>query len=394
MTRTKGIMGRKEKGTDTTTGLLRHLEAHRDWERLLQDFVKTESPSSDKALVDAFARKVAREFGRLGGSVRIHSQREFGDVLQVDFQGTARRKPLILLGHLDTVYERGTLSNMPCRIAGGRMYGPGVFDMKAGLVMMLLAIDSLQQVRGALPVPVTVLLNPDEEIGSPASRPITERLARKSEAVLVLEPSAGPRGACKTSRKGVGDYVVRVTGISAHAGLDIEKGANAVMELAHQLLKIAALNNPKRGTTVNPGVARGGTRANVVPSHAEAEIDVRVTSQKEGKRLDRQLRALKTIDRRCKLEITGGLNRAPFERTAAVAGLYCHAREMAAELGFDLPETAVGGGSDGNFTAGLGIPTLDGLGAVGEGAHAEHENIVLAEIPRRAALLARLIETL
>jgi glutamate carboxypeptidase len=274
------------------------------------------------------------------------------------------------------------------------MYGPGVFDMKGGIVMMLLAIETLREARGRLPRPVTVLLNPDEEIGSPVSRAFTEKLALKSEAVLVLEPSAGARGACKTARKGVGDYTVRVTGISSHAGLDFEKGASAITELARQLLKISDFVDLKAGTTVNAGVIRGGTRANVVASEAVAEVDIRVTSQKEAERLDRQFRKLRAEDRRCKVEVSGGLNRAPFERTPGVERLYVHAKGLAEELGFTLEETSVGGGSDGNFTAGLGVPTLDGLGAVGEGAHASHENVVLAEVPRRAALLARLIESL
>jgi glutamate carboxypeptidase len=366
----------------------------RDWQLLLQQFVECESPSHDKVLVDRFGKMVASEFERLGGAVRFYPQQDFGGVLQVDFSTGSRKKPLLLLGHLDTVYEAGTLAQMPCRVADGKMYGPGVFDMKGGIVMMLLAIDALQRRNGSLPRPITILLNPDEEIGSKVSRKITERLAKKSQAVLVLEPSAGPKGACKTARKGVGDYLIRVKGISAHAGLDFQKGANAIKELARQIIRVAALTDLKRGTTVNPGIIRGGTRTNVVPEMAEAEIDIRVSSQKEADRLDRRIRALKPRDRRCKLEITGGLNRGPFERTKAVVELYEHARSLSVELGFPLFETAVGGGSDGNFTAGLGIPTLDGLGAVGEGAHAIHENVVLAEIPRRAALLARLIETL
>lgn len=373
--------------------LLARLEAKRGWEDLLRRFVETESPSHDKARVDAFGKIVAAEFAKLGGAERLHKQKSYGDVLQIDFKGAAG-KPILLLGHLDTVYEAGTLSDMPCRIASGRMYGPGVFDMKAGIVMMLLAIETLREVYGRLPRPLTVLLNPDEEIGSPASRPITEKLAVKSQAVLVLEPSAGARGACKTARKGVGDYTLRVTGISSHAGLDFEKGASAITELARQLLKISDFIDLKAGTTVNVGVIRGGTRANVVASEALAEVDIRVTSQKEAERLDRQFRKLRAEDHRCKVEVSGGLNRAPFERTPAVEQLYLKAKDLAEELGFALEETSVGGGSDGNFTAGLGVPTLDGLGAVGEGAHASHESVVLAEVPKRAALLARLIESL
>ena len=365
-----------------------------DWQQLLREFVEIESPSRDKALVDAFGTRVAAEFEKLGGTVELVPQLEVGSVLRVTFAPEPRKKPVLLLGHLDTVYEQGTLERMPCRTSAGKMYGPGIFDMKGGIVMMLLAIAALKDEHGEVPRPVSVLLNPDEEIGSPASRKITERLARKCAAVLVLEPSAGPKGACKTARKGVGDYRLRVTGVSAHAGLDFQKGANAITELAHQLTKIAALTDLKRGTTLNPGIVRGGTRTNVVPDLAEAEFDIRVATRQEGERIDRQIRALKPLDKRCKLEITGGVNRNPFERTPDVAALYAKARAIAAELGLNLEERAVGGGSDGNFTAGIGIPTLDGLGAVGDGAHALHEHVVLAEIPRRAALLARLIEAI
>ena len=365
-----------------------------DWQTLLRQFVECESPSHDKALVDAFGALAAAEFEKLGGKAEWSANADAGNILQVTFAGEPAEKPLLLLGHLDTVYEQGTLRRMPCRVTGGKMYGPGVFDMKGGIVMMLLAVAALKNEHGELPRPVTVLLNPDEEVGSRTSRKITERLAKKCAAVLVLEPAAGPRGACKTARKGVGDYRLRVTGVSAHAGLDFPKGANAITELSHQLLNIAAMSDLKRGTTLNPGIIRGGTRTNVVPDRAEAEFDIRVATRKEGQRIDRQIRALKPRDKRCKLEITGGVNRNPFERTAAVAALYRQARTIAAELGFELAETAVGGGSDGNFTAGIGVPTLDGLGAVGDGAHALHEHIILAEIPRRAAMLAKLIETI
>jgi glutamate carboxypeptidase len=390
----KGPMAIKRTVVSAENPLVTGIAELREWQALLMKFVECESPSHDKALVDKFGTLVAAEFEQLGGAVRFYPQQDFGSVLQIDFNPTPRKKPLLLLGHLDTVYEAGTLAQMPCHVSNGKMFGPGVFDMKGGIVMMLLAIEFLQSTLGRLPRPVTVLLNPDEEIGSEVSRKITERLAKKSQAVLVLEPSAGPVGACKTARKGVGDYKIRVKGISSHAGLDFEKGANAITELARQLTKVSGFTDLKRGTTVNLGVVRGGTRTNVVPEFAEAEVDIRVTSQKEAARLERQFNALRPRNRRCKLEITGGLNRAPFERSPAVVALYEHARELALELGFPLFETAVGGGSDGNFTAALGIPTLDGLGAVGEGAHAAHESVVLAEIPRRAALLARLIETL
>ncbi len=384
----------QQKQTKSAPELLGYLRERTGWQETLRRFVEAESPSHEKDLVDAFGRMVATEFEALGGRVTWHANASHGNALQVDFDAGGKQKPLLLLGHLDTVYERGTLSEMPCRIDNGRMTGPGVFDMKGGIVIMLLALESLLRVRGKLPRRVTVLLNPDEEVGSRSSRLLTEKLAKNSAAVLVLEPAAGPKGACKTARKGVGCYTVRVTGVSAHAGLDFEKGASAITELALQLTKIAAFSNLKKGTTVNPGIIRGGTRTNVVAERAEAEVDVRVVSQEEARRLERQFHSLRPFDRRCKLDVTGGLNRAPFERTEKVIELYRQARKLALELGFELPETSVGGGSDGNFTAALGIPTLDGLGAVGEGAHARHENVVLSAIPERAALLARLIETL
>jgi len=371
---------------------------HGDMLALTRQMVECESPSFNKAAVDALVTIVAAEFEKLGGRIRRHKQRAFGDVLEVRFNGDSsgalRRKPLLLLGHLDTVYDLGTLGSMPVREDGGKLYGPGVFDMKAGVVQMLFAIRALQQVRGRLQRPLLVLLNPDEEVGSKASRVITEKLAAKCEAVLVFEPAAGTRGACKTARKGVGDYKLCVTGRAAHAGLDFQKGSSAILELARQLTEIEKFTDVSRGVTVNPGVIRGGTRTNVVAESAEAFIDVRVTGVKDAHDLDRKFRRLKPFDRNCRLEITGGLNRAPFERTKAVAALYGKAKSLAAEIGFDLDEVSVGGGSDGNLTAALGIPTLDGLGAVGDGAHAAHEHIVLAEMPRRSALAARLIETL
>ncbi|HWR35846.1 MAG TPA: M20 family metallopeptidase [Clostridia bacterium] len=361
---------------------------------LTRELVVRESPSSSKHAVDALGEFVAAELDSAGGRVRLHRQREFGNLLQADFVTKAKRGRVLLLGHIDTVYELGTLSVMPWRERGGRIYGPGVFDMKAGIAQMLYALRALKEVSGRLPCPVTVLLNTDEEVGSVASRAVTEKLATGCDAVLVLEPAAGARGACKTARKGVGNYTIKVTGRAAHAGLDFEKGASAITELARQLVEVVQFTDLKCGTTVNPGLVRGGTRTNVVAASAEAEIDVRVATMRDGRALDRKLRHLRPFDKRCTIEVAGGLNRAPFERTNGVAALYGKARGLAAELGFELAETSVGGGSDGNFTAGIGIPTLDGLGAVGDGAHAKHEHVIVADIPRRAALLARLLESM
>lgn len=374
--------------------LLHLAESHRtEFKALLRRFVEIESPSLDKAAVDRASAFIAAEFAKLGGRVRFHRKKTSGDILQIDFAGTSRSR-LLLLGHIDTVWELGTLASMPWRESRGKLHGPGVFDMKFGVLQILFAIRLLQQADGKLPRALTVLLNPDEEVGSFNSRPLTEQLAKKSDAVLVFEPSAGPQGACKTSRKGVGNYRLRVQGISAHAGLDFLKGASAITELAHQLTRIASLSDPAKGLTINPGIIRGGTRTNVVADHAEAEIDVRVVSASQVRALDRRFRSLKLVDSRCRIEVTGGINRLPFERNYKTVHLYKQASLTARTLGFSLPEVGVGGGSDGNFTAALGIPTLDGLGAVGDGAHASHEHILEGEIARRVTFAAELIRSI
>jgi glutamate carboxypeptidase len=358
----------------------------------VRELVEIESPSDNKPAVDRIAAVLAHKFEALGGRTQLHCSDDFGDSLQIDFRGGAHRPPVLLLGHYDTVYPLGTLANMPGKIENGRLRGPGVLDMKSGIALMLHAIEALQAWHGELPRPVTVFLVPDEEVGSYSSRKITEALARESAGVLVLEPAAGLRGAVKTARKGVGEYTLRVKGIAAHAGLDPGKGHSAIIELAHQIAAISKLNNLRQGLSVNPGVIQGGTRTNVIAAEASVGIDVRIKIAKQASTLDRKLRSLKLFDKHCKLEMTGGMNRLPMERTAGVAALYKKAREIASQLGWKLEEAAVGGGSDGNFTAGMGIPTLDGMGGVGEGAHAVHEYIVISELPRRALLLAGMIE--
>jgi glutamate carboxypeptidase len=238
------------------------------------------------------------------------------------------------------------------------------------------------------------MLNSDEEVGSDSSRKLIESLAKKCAGVLVLEPAAGLHGALKTARKGVGGYHLQVTGHAAHAGLDFSRGASAILELAHQVAEIAKLSDLERGTTVNVGVIRGGTRTNVIAAEASAEIDVRIARIEDGPKIDAKLRSLRPLNHRCKLEISGGINRPPMERTQGVAQLYEKAVAVAKELGWKAEEAAVGGGSDGNFTTAVGAPTLDGLGAVGEGAHAAHESVMIEELPRRAALLSLLIENI
>ncbi len=376
---------------------LAYFTAHREqMVSTIRDLVEIESPSDNKAAVDRVAEAVAEKFSRLGGEIRFHRAKDFGSHLQVNFGGRSA-KPVLLLGHYDTVYPLGTLAKMPCRVAGNKLTGPGVLDMKSGIALMLHALAALQEWHaegwhGVLLRPVTVLLVSDEEVGSSSSRAITEALAKRAAAVLVLEPSYGREGAVKTARKGVGDFLLKVTGKAAHAGLDFEKGVNAIRELARQIERVSGFTDLKRGLTVNVGVVSGGSRTNVVPAEAAAQIDVRIARLKDAAGIDKKMRKLRPFDRRCKVEIKGGINRPPMERTAGVAALYRQAAAIARELGWKLGEAAVGGGSDGNFTAGLGIPTLDGLGGVGDGAHATHEHILISELPRRAALIAGLIE--
>jgi glutamate carboxypeptidase len=372
---------------------LRYFQERRDsMVQTIHQLVEIESPSDNKDAVDQLGTLLAGRFEGLGGHAKFHRVEKFGDHLQVDFAGTGRGKPVLLLGHLDTVYPLGTLATMPCRVADGRLWGPGAFDMKSGIALMLHAIEALRVWHeDVLPRPVTVLLVSDEEVGSETSRRITENLARQSAAVLVLEPSHGPKGAVKTARKGIGEYVLTITGKAAHSGLDFEKGQSAIAELARQIVALQKLIDLKRGLTLNIGTVQGGTRVNVIPAEASAVLDVRVARQQDAVGIDRKLRSLKPFNRKCKLEISGGMNRPPMERTSSVAGLYKKAADIAKQIGWKLEESAVGGGSDGNFTAGLGIPTLDGLGGVGEGAHATHESILISELPKRAALLAELI---
>ena len=365
----------------------------------IRELVEIESPSDNKAAVDRVAEAVADKFSRLGGNVHFHRAKDFGNHLQVDlgFPGNSAAKPVLLLGHYDTVYPLGTLATMPCRAADNKLTGPGVLDMKSGIALMIHALGALQDWHkeawhGGLPRPVTVFLVSDEEVGSDSSRAITESLAKKAAAVLVLEPSYGFKGAAKTARKGVGEYLVKVTGKASHAGLDFQKGVNAILELARQIERISSFTDLKKGLTVNVGIVSGGSRTNVVPAEAAAQVDVRIARIKDAAGIDKKMHSLRSVNRKCKIEITGGINRPPMERTAGVAALYSQAAAIARELGWKLGEAAVGGGSDGNFTAGLGIPTLDGLGGVGDGAHATHEHILISELPRRAALVAGLIE--
>jgi glutamate carboxypeptidase len=362
----------------------------------LRELVLCESPSDDPAAVARFVEVVSARTSDIADATAVPATDGFGPHLQLLFRlGSGLTQGRILaLGHSDTVYPAGTLATMPCTEREGRLHGPGVFDMKGGIALFVFAMRALRDLNIPVRREIMLQLNSDEEIGSPSSRALTEAEARRSAAVLVLEPAAGSDGKVKTARKGVGDFTVSVTGRSAHAGLDFQSGASAILELARQIEHIATFTDLDRGLTVNPGVIAGGTRGNVVASEAWCEFDFRVARAADAGYIEERFRSLRPFDNRCSIHVEGGLNRPPLERTPGVAALYDKARGIAAELGFDLGETSVGGGSDGNFTAGLGVPTLDGLGAVGDGAHAPHEHVVIEALPARVALLARLVTSI
>jgi glutamate carboxypeptidase len=357
--------------------------------RLIQTLVRAESPSDDKAAVDACGALVTARIVAAGGRVKLHRQRIFGDVIEARF-GPRRKenRPVLLLGHIDTVWPVGTLKTMPCRMGDGRLWGPGTLDMKAGVAMALTAVEMLSE-ADLLEGEIILLLNSEEEIGSPVSRPITERLAQDCSSVLVLEPAQGL--ACKTARKGTGNWRIDIQGVAAHAGVDFEKGASALRELGQVIEKVSSWTDLTRGLTVSVGLAGGGSKTNVVPAQAWAEVDARIARKADGPRIERKFASLKSADRRCSLAVTGGINRPPMERSRGTVALYRQARALAAELGFTLEEASTGGASDGNFTAALGVATLDGLGAVGEGAHATHESILLEHLAPRTALLAAML---
>jgi glutamate carboxypeptidase len=361
--------------------------------RLLGRMVEIESPTHDKSAVDRLGQMVASEWKRRGGTVRISRQREHGNHIVAELR--PRRKTaggqLLVLGHLDTVYPMGTLAKMPLRFAKNRVWGPGTFDMKGGLAIALAAVDAMQALGISPRRNIIFLWTSDEEIGSSVSRAIIEREARKSRAVFVLEPAFGRDGCLKTQRKGVGEAQLVVTGRSAHAGIDPQSGVNAVHELALQIARLLKWNDPQRGITVQANVIHGGTVTNVVPASARALVDVRVARLADVQALNRKLRGLRPILRGAKLEVIGGVNRPPMERTPASYALFARAQELASEMGVKLGEASTGGGSDGNFTAALGVPTLDGLGAVGDGAHSPREHIIASSLPERAAILAGLL---
>lgn len=365
---------------------------------LLRRLVECESPSEDAAAVTRFMELLAEE-ARDCAAARLVRMPRAGRCLLLTFElpGPRRkRKPgLLAVGHGDTVWPVGALRGMPWRETEDRIYGPGVLDMKSGLAFFVTAMRLLRELDKPVSRSVSLWVASDEETGSADSRAYTERLALGSAAVLVLEPGTGLEGKLKTARKGVGAYTVRVRGRKAHAGVDFSAGANAIVELARQIERMAGFTDLKKGLTVNPGIVSGGARTNVVPDEAEVQVDIRVARLRDARGIERKFHGLRAVDRRCRIEVTGGLNRPPMERTRAVAALFRAAQQIARErLGVELEESATGGGSDGNFTAALGVPTLDGLGGVGEGAHAPHESILTAPAAQRVALLAHLVRHL
>jgi glutamate carboxypeptidase len=359
---------------------------------LISELAACESPSDAPAAVNRFVDLFIEKTGDVA-SAKTFESAKFGKTLRLEFKlpGEAKQGQVLALGHSDTVWPIGTVKTMPVNVADGRLWGPGVLDMKAGLVFFVFAMRALRDLNIPLKREVALLVVPDEEVGSTSSRAITEEEAKRSKCVLVLEPGTGFAGKLKTARKGVGDYQVFIKGKAAHAGVDFTSGASAIVEAARQISEIAKFTDLDRGITVNPGVISGGTRSNVIAETARVHVDVRVNRLPDAGELDAKFRALKAKDDRCSVWVEGGLNRPPMERTEEIAALFYKARALGAAMGVSIEESSTGGGSDGNFTAALGVPTLDGLGGVGEGAHAPNESILLDRVADRVALLAALV---
>lgn len=362
----------------------------------LMGWVRIETPTTDPAAVNRLMDVAEAELAGAGAELtRIPGRDGFGDNLIARTPGPKGRgdaKPVLIAGHLDTVWSHGTLETMPARVDGAKAHGPGIYDMKAGSFLALHVVRAILRQKVKTPRPIVLLLTPDEEVGSPTSREWIEREAARAARVLIMEP-AGAGGACVTARKGVGRFVLRIEGRGAHAGGAFQEGASAVVELAHQIQAIHAMVDLDRGITLNAAPVWGGTRPNVIPPEAGCEIDLRVATAADGEEMERRVLGLTARTPRCRVVVEGGMNRPPFAETPEIAALYRQAHEIARAVGVDLPKQSRGGGSDGNFTAALGIPTLDGLGCPGAGAHVSGEHILWQDLAPRAALLAGLLET-
>jgi len=361
----------------------------------LEELVKRESPSTNKAAADTYAEALAERFDDLGAETSLFFNETNGAQLKVVFNSSQgeEKKPGLLLCHYDTVWPLGTINQMPFRIEGDMAFGPGVYDMKASHVMVEYALRVIAELDLPLPRPIEILFTSDEEVGSLTSRELIEERALQAEYVLVLEPPTA-EGALKTARKGVGGFRLQVKGRASHAGSQPELGISAINELAHQILAIQELADLEKGTTINAGVVKGGTRSNVIAAQAEAQIDVRAWTPQEAERIEEAMKKLQPITPGSELMVEGGFERPPLVRTEAVAGLFRRVRQVGEQLGLDLQEGSTGGGSDGNFTAALGVATLDGMGAMGDGAHADHEHILISHLSARTSLLAAVLLSL
>jgi glutamate carboxypeptidase len=362
----------------------------------IRELARCESPSDHPQSVNRFVSLLAE---RLDGASNVKTLPggRFGNHLRCEFKLPGAKPDagkILVLAHSDTVWPLGTLAQMPLREEQGRLWGPGVLDMKSGIAFFVYAIHTLRMLEVPVRRNILFQINSDEEVGSETSRAFTEEAARQCAIALLLEPGTGLTGKLKTARKGVGDYTVTVKGKASHAGVDFKAGASAVVELARQIQKISAFTKLKQGITVNPGVVAGGTRSNVVAAEAHMDVDFRIAKIRDAAVLDKKFRSLRPFDKRCSIEVEGGLNRPPMERSPGIRTLFQKARACAKQLGVKLEDSATGGGSDGNFTAALGVPTLDGLGGVGEGAHSANESILLDRVADRTALLAMLLSQL
>ena len=356
----------------------------------IREIVEIESPSHDVERSRAVADWVEKRFRSTGVDLtveRIFAEDDGEHLIIRAFPGDA--KPVMLVGHTDTVHPVGTKEKNPTRMDGDRFYGCGIFDMKANIVLMIEAFRYLKENGIMPPRPVTIFLSCDEEVGSHSGREILEREAANAEMAFVFEPSAA--GRIKTGRKGTGQYIVKTHGIPAHAGLEPEKGASAILELARQIERLQSMNDPAAGTTVNATTVRGGTTSNVIPEFAETEVDVRFTSIAEAERIDREIKSLTPVDERVEISVIGDINRPPMERTDAIVQLFEKARSTAASFDYEIGETQVGGASDGNFIGAMGVPVLDGLGIAGDGAHTLNEHILVNDIAKRATLVTLLL---